>query len=89
MGTRHMGTCDDVRPAMLAATTACARCVPGGTGLCREHLRKRRVMIRNSAARYLALLDHADRLATVAGRGEVPDDDDLALPTSVTLREVL
>ena len=91
MGTRHIGTCDNVRPAMLAATMACARCVPGGTGLCREHLRKRRVMIRNSAARYAAMVAYAERLATVAGYGRdhVLDDADVIASPTVALREVL
>jgi len=91
MGTRHTSTCDDVRPAMLAATLTCARCTPGGTGLCREHMRKRRVMIRNSAARYAAMVAYAERLATVAGHGRdhVLDDADVIAPPTVSLREVL
>ncbi len=88
---RDESTCDDVRPASLAATLACARCAPGTVGLCREHKRKRRVMIRNSAARYAALVAYAERLATVAGHGRdhVLDDADVIAAPTVALREVL
>lgn len=100
MGVRHERarrdrdetTCDDVRPASLAATLACARCpLPAGdNGLCREHGRKRRVMIRNSARRAESMRAYADRLAMLAGQGRdhvLDDDDDVAFPT-VALREV-
>lgn len=87
---RDETTCDDNRPASLAATLTCARCTPGATGLCREHLRKRRVMVRNSHNRAAALRAYADRLALLAGQGRdhVLDDDEIARPT-VALREVL
>ena len=83
-------TCDDNRTASLAATLTCARCTPGATGLCREHLRKRRVMVRNSARRADGQRAYADRLALLAGQGRdhVLDDDEIARPT-VALREVL
>jgi len=99
MATRHErarrddGNCDDIRPASLAATLTCGRCgMPAGdNGLCREHLRKRRVMVRNSAARYAAMVAYAERLATVAGYGRdhVLDDADVIAPPTVSLREVL
>ena len=97
MATRHErarrdeSTCDDVRPASLAATLTCARCAPGTDGLCREHLRKRRVMIRHSAARYAAMVAYAERLATVAGHGRdhVLDDADVIASPTVALREVM
>lgn len=69
----------------------CARCAPGTAGLCREHLRKRRVMIRNSAARYVAMVAYAERLATISGHGRdhvLDDGDEIAAPT-VALRGVL
>jgi hypothetical protein len=70
--------------------TACARCVPGGAGLCADHLRKRRVMIRNSAARLRALITHRDHIIALASaETDVPDCDDLPLPVSVSLREVV
>ena len=86
-------TCDDDRPATLAAALACARCTckPGATGLCVEHKRKRRVMIRNSHSRAAAMYAYADRLATLAGQGRdhvLDDGDEIARPT-VALREVL
>jgi hypothetical protein len=90
---RDDGNCDDTYPASLAATLTCARCpLPAGdNGLCREHARKRGVMIRNSAARYAAMVAYAERLATVAGHGRdhvLDDGDEIAAPT-VALREVL
>ena len=99
MATRHERarrdrdetTCDDDRTASLAATLTCARCTPGATGLCREHLRKRRVMIRNSHNRAAAMHAYADRLALLAGQGRdhvLDDGDEIARPT-VALREVL
>ena len=84
-------TCDDNRPASLAATLTCARCTPGATGLCREHMRKRRVMVRNSARRADGQRAYADRLALLAGQGRdhvLDDGDEIARPT-VALREVL
>lgn len=84
-------TCDDDRPASLAAALACARCTLGAAGLCAEHLRKRRVMIRNSHNRAAAMYAYADRLATLAGQGRdhvLDDGDEIARPT-VALREVL
>ena len=91
MTTRHTSTCDDVRPAMLAATLTCARCTPGAAGLCREHLRKRRVMIRNSAARHNGMRAYQERLVALAsnGRDHVLDDADVIAPPTVTLWEVL
>lgn len=99
MATRHErarrdeSTCDDVRPASLAAALVCARCTceAGASGLCREHARKRRVMIRHSAERVDALHAYADRLATIAGQGRdhvLDDGDEIAAPT-VALRGVL
>jgi len=99
MGARHErarrdeSTCDDVRPASLAAALVCARCTcaAGANGLCREHKRQRRVMIRNSAARYVAMVAYAERLATVAGHGRdhVLDDADVIAAPTVALRGVL
>lgn len=99
MGTRHErarrdeSTCDDVRPASLAAALVCARCTcaAGASGLCREHARKRGVMIRHSAERVDALHAYADRLATIAGQGRdhTLDDGDEIAPPTVALREVL
>jgi hypothetical protein len=99
MGTRHErarrdeSTCDDVRPASLAAALVCARCTcaAGANGLCREHTRKRRVMIRHSAERVDALHAYADRLATIAGQGRdhTLDDGDEIVRGTVALREVL
>jgi len=99
MATRHErarrdeSTCDDVRPASLAATLTCARCAmpAGDNGLCREHARKRGVMIRHSAERVDALHAYADRLATIAGQGRdhVLDDGDVIAPPTVALRGVL
>ena len=101
MATRHERarrdrdetTCDDDRPATLAAALACARCTcaAGDNGLCREHARKRRVMIRNSAGRVERMHVYADRLALLAGQGRdhvLDDGDEIARPT-VALREVL
>jgi hypothetical protein len=101
MATRHErarrdrdeSTCDDDRPAALAAALACARCTcaAAGNGLCVEHGRKRRVMIRHSAERAAAMYAYADRLATLAGQGRdhvLDDGDEIARPT-VALREVL
>ena len=89
--TRHTSTCDDVRPAMLAATLTCARCTPGAAGLCADHKRKRRVMIRNSAARHNGMRAYQERLVALAsnGRDHVLDDADVIAPPTVTLREVL
>ena len=71
-------------------TTTCARCVPGTVGLCREHNRKRRVLIRNSAARLRAIITHRDHIIALASaETDVPDCDDLPLPVSVALRGVL
>lgn len=99
MATRHErarrdeSTCDDVRPASLAAALVCARCTctPGAVGLCADHMRKRRVMIRHSAERVDALHAYADRLATIAGQGRdhVLDDADVIASPTVALREVL
>lgn len=90
---RDETTCDDDRPATLAAALACARCTcaAGDNGLCREHTGKRRVMIRNSARRADGLHAYADRLATLAGQGRdhVLDDSDVIARPTVTLREVL
>ena len=101
MSTRHERarrdhdetTCDDDRPATLAAALACARCTcaAGGNGLCREHARKRGVMIRHSAERVERMHAYADRLALLAGQGRdhvLDDGDEIARPT-VALREVL
>jgi hypothetical protein len=88
---RDETTCDDNRPASLAATLTCARCTPGATGLCREHTSKRRVMIRHSAERVERMHAYADRLALLAGQGRdhvLDDGDEIARPT-VALREVL
>lgn len=84
-------TCDDDRPATLAAALACARCTLGAAGLCAEHLRKRRVMIRNSIERIERMRAYADRLATLAGQGRdhVLDDSDEIVRGTVALREVL
>jgi hypothetical protein len=48
-------------------------------------------MIRNSAARYAAMVAYAERLATVAGHGRdhVLDDADVIASPTVALREVL
>jgi len=99
MSTRHErarrdeSTCDDVRPASLAATLTCARCAmpAGDNGLCADHSRKRRVMVRNGWARYAAMVAYAERLATVAGHGRdhVLDDGDVIASPTVALREVL
>ena len=90
---RDESTCDDNRPAALAAALACARCTcaAGDTGLCREHMRKRRVMVRNSARRADGQRAYADRLALLAGQGRdhVLDDGDEIARTTVALREVL
>ena len=86
-------TCDDSRPASLAATLTCARCTCAatGNGLCREHTGKRRVMIRNSAERVERMHAYADRLATLAGQGrdQTLDDSDEIVRGTVALREVL
>jgi len=83
----------NLRPASLAAALVCARCTcaAGANGLCREHARKRRVMIRHSARRAEGLRAYADRLATIAGHGRdhVLDDGDEIAPPTVALREVL
>jgi len=99
MATRHErarrddGNCDDIRPASLAATLTCARCAmpAGDNGLCGDHSRKRRVMIRHSAERVDALHAYADRLATIAGQGRdhVLDDADVIAAPTVALRGVL
>ena len=101
MATRHERarrdrdetTCDDDRPATLAAALACARCTCAatGNGLCVEHGRKRRVMIRNSVERIARMYVYADRLATLAGqsRDHVLDDSDEIVRGTVALREVL
>ena len=90
---RDETTCDDDRPATLAAAMVCARCTcaAGGNGLCGEHARKRGVMIRNSAARYVAMVAYAERLATAAGHGRdhVLDDADVIASPTVALRGVL
>ena len=101
MATRHErarracdeSTCDDDRPATLAAALVCARCTCAAvaTGLCAEHKRKRRVMIRHSVERIERMRAYADRLATLAGQGRdhaLDDGDEIARPT-VALREVL
>ena len=90
---RDETTCDDDRPATLAAALACARCTcaAAGNGLCVEHGRKRRVMIRHSAERVERMHAYADRLALLAGQGRdhvLDDGDEIARPT-VALREVL
>ena len=99
MTTRHErarrdeSTCDDVRPASLAAALVCARCTcaAGASGLCGEHARKRGVMIRHSAERVERMHAYADRLATIAGhaRDHVLDDGDVIAPPTVALRGVL
>ena len=101
MATRHERarrdrdetTCDDDRPAALAAALACARCTcaAGATGLCAEHSRKRRALIRNSARRAVQHEAYVEHLITVGGNGrlEVLCDDDLAPPVNVTTRGVL
>ncbi len=98
MTTRHdthrdETTRDDSRPAMLAAALTCARCTCAatGNGLCREHTRKRRVMIRHSAERVERMRAYADRLATLAGQGRDPvlDDSDEIVRGTVALQEVL
>lgn len=97
MTTRHdtrratAGDCDDDRPAVIAAAATCGRCTPGASGLCGEHRRKRRVMIRNSAARAESMRAYADRLAMLAGQGRnhVLDDGDVIARPTVSLREVL
>lgn len=99
MSTRHErarrdeSTCDDVWPASLAAALVCARCTmpAGDNGLCREHARKRRVMIRHSAERVERMHAYADRLATIAGQGRdhVLDDGDEIAPPTVAPRAVL
>ena len=85
-------TCDDDRPATLAAALACARCTCAAvaTGLCAEHLRKRRALIRNGHNRAAAMYAYADRLATLAGQGRdhVLDDGDEIVRGTVALREV-
>jgi hypothetical protein len=90
---RDETTCDDDRPATLAAAMVCARCTcaAGGNGLCGEHARKRGVMIRHSAERVERMHAYADRLATIAGQGRdhtLDDGDEIAAPT-VALRGVL
>ena len=74
-----------------AATCARCTCAARGNGLCREHARTRRVMIRHSAERVDALRVYADRLATIAGHGRdhVLDDGDEIAPPTVALRGVL
>ena len=100
MSTRHEQrrrahdetTCDDSRPASLAATLTCARCTPGATGRpCAEHLRKRLAVIRNSARRDFGLRYYAQRLVRVAsnGRDQTLDDSDEIVRGTVALREVL
>ena len=97
MTTRHdtrratAGDCDDDRPAVIAAAATCGRCTPGASGLCGEHRRKRRVMIRNSAVRAESMRAYADRLAMLAGQGRnhVLDDGDVIARPTVSLREVL
>ena len=71
--------------------TTCARCTPGGAGLCAEHKRKRAAVIRGSARRAEGLRSYADRLATIAGHGRdhVLDDGDVIAPPTVALRGVL
>lgn len=90
---RDESTCDDNRPAALAAALACARCTcaAGDNGLCREHTSKRRVMIHNSHNRAAAMHAYADRLATLAGQGRdhVLDDSDEIVRGTVALRDVL
>ena len=69
----------------------CARCTPGGAGLCADHKRKRAAVIRGSARRAEGLRAYADRLATIAGHGRdhvLDDGDEIAAPT-VALRGVL
>lgn len=87
------GDCDDDRPAMLAATLACARCACAatGNGLCAEHSRKRRAVIRNSARRDFGLRYYQQRLVRVAsnGRDQTLDDADEIVRGTVALREVL
>ena len=87
------GDCDDDRPAMLAATLTCARCACAatGNGLCADHSRKRRNVIRNSARRAMQHEAYIEHLVTVGGNGrlEVLCDDDLAAPVSVAVREAL
>ena len=69
----------------------CARCTPGGAGLCADHLRKRAAVIRGSARRAEGLRAYADRLATIAGhaRDHVLDDGDVIAPPTVALRGAL
>ena len=88
---RDETTCDDVRPAVIAAAATCGRCTPGASGLCADHKRKRRVMIRNSVARAESMRAYADRLAMLAGQGRnhVLDDGDVIARPTVSLREVL
>ena len=89
---RDETTCDDDRPATLAAALTCARCTPGATGRpCAEHLRKRRVVIRNSARRDFGLRYYQQRLVRVAsnGRDQTLDDSDEIVRGTVALREVL
>jgi hypothetical protein len=72
-------------------TATCARCTPGGAGLCADHLRKRAAVIRGSARRAEGLRAYADRLATIAGHGRdhvLGAGDEIASPT-VALRGVL
>jgi hypothetical protein len=78
-----MGTRDN------AAT--CARCTPGGAGLCADHLRKRAAVIRGSARRAEGLRAYADRLATIAGQGRdhVLDDGNEIAAHTVALRGML
>lgn len=87
------GDCDDDRPAMLAATLTCARCTCAatGNGLCTDHSRKRRAVIRNSARRAMQHEAYIEHLVTVGGNGrlEVLCDDDLAAPVNVAVREAL
>ena len=73
-------TCDDSRPASLAATLTCA-----------EHLRKRLAVIRNSARRDFGLRYYQQRLVRVAsnGRDQTLDDSDEIVRGTVALREVL
>jgi hypothetical protein len=99
MSTRHErarrdeSTCDDVRPASLAAALVCARCTTpaGDNGLCADHLRKRAAVIRGSARRAEGQRAYADRLATIAGHGRdhTLDDADVTASPTVALRGVL
>ena len=75
---------------MLAATATCGRCTPGASGLCADHKRKRRVMIRNSHNRYAAAQRFEGALVRFASnpRGHALDEEPRVMPR-LSLREVL